>query len=91
MKVKIQLLELEVEGEGVAEVVAAALGKFLSQSTMGELTPAAASVDCPRCGATAGQQCRSGTGFHTARVHVERANAALQSAPAPTRKGSSRS
>lgn len=78
MKVKIQMLELEVEGEGVAEVVAAALGKFLAESTTREVTPNNAGVDCPRCGVSAGRLCKAdGGGYYHDRVHAERAAAAL--------------
>lgn len=77
MKVKIQMLELEVEGEGVAEIVAATLEKFLTQSTMREITPKAACVACPKCGAAPGRQCESNGRFYTRQVHAERDAAAL--------------
>lgn len=85
MKVKIQMLELEVEGEGVAEVVAAALGKFLEQSNpMQAMTPDVASVACPRCGAGVGKLCtHADGGFYPSTAHAERAVASLG-------KGSSR-
>lgn len=69
------------------ECQAALLEALETVVDIGELTPAglvlgpesrpsAYSVECPRCGAAAGHQCRSDTGYHTARVHVERAELA---------------
>jgi hypothetical protein len=59
----------------------------VQQSTTRELTPEAASVKCPRCGAIAGHQCKTETGgYHATCVHAERAAAALQT----NQKGSSR-
>lgn len=88
-KNRVRVVVLEVEGDGttVAETIAHAfrLWEIESREELRELTPDSASVDCPRCGATVGQQCRNeGGGFHVAAVHAERWDAALQ-------KGSSRS